>query len=151
MMHSGMKWAYRLLLLSLLLVIGPARGEYVLITLNDTMPAISESKAKMLYLGKLRSLDSFGRVELLDFPEGSHQKQAFYRSFLNKSIPQINSRWARIAFSGKGKPPESLSEASEEAVLNWLAEHPRGIAYVPRNEVPLGARVILDIEQGADR
>ncbi|TKB48672.1 hypothetical protein FCL40_10975 [Ferrimonas sediminicola] len=151
MTHCGATGAHWLLLWLAMLVAWPARAGYVLITLNDSMPAISESKARMLYLGKLKSLDSFGRVELVDFPEGSVHKQAFYQSFLNKSLPQINSRWAQLAFSGKGKPPESLVEASEQAVLAWLAHHPRGIAYVPRSMVPRGARILLDIEQGVDR
>ncbi|SDJ35049.1 hypothetical protein SAMN04488540_10771 [Ferrimonas sediminum] len=126
-------------------------GDYVLITLNDAMPVISESKAKMLYLGKLRSIDAFGKVDLVDWPEGSPEKQTFYKSFLNKSIPQINSRRARLAFSGKGQPPDAIREASAEAILQWLSENPRGIAYVERQQVPQGARIILDIEQGVGR
>lgn len=125
--------------------------DFVLVSMNSDMPAISESKAKMLYLGKLKSIDDFGRVVLLDWPEGSNEKQDFYKSFLKKSIPQINSRWARLAFSGKGKPPESLDEATVQALGQWLQDNPRGIAYVSREQIPPGAKVILEIEQGAGR
>ena len=116
---------------------------YAVISANNEFPEISLSKAKMMYIGKAKSLKPVGKFKLLNWPADSNERDEFYQKLLKKTPAQVNSKWASLAFSGKAKPPIDLDTASTEAVKSWLEENPRGIAYVPQSQTPDGVNVLL--------
>ena len=119
---------------------------YAVISMNPDMPELSSTKARMIYTGKTKSLGNVGRVKLLDWPKGSEQRSAFYRLLTNRSESDINSQWASLAFSGKARPPREMSNTDESEIVSWLESNTKGIAYVPGEHIPDGAKVLLMVE-----
>ena len=47
---------------------------------------------------------------------------------MRKTLPQLNSYWSRLIFTGRGQPPFAVSGNSE--VLEFIASNPNMIGYV---------------------
>lgn len=43
------------------------------------------------------------------------RQTTFYREIAGKTLPQINSYWTTLIFTGKGKPPRSIDETDGTA------------------------------------
>ncbi|MDX1301511.1 hypothetical protein [Photobacterium sp.] len=117
-------------------------------SLNSTFPALSKSKARMLYKGRTKNLNSNIKIVLVDLPESSIHREEFYDMLLGKSIPQMNGYWASLSFSGKGTPPEELNGDDIKDIIEWLNNNPNGIAYAPIESVPDNANILITILQG---
>ena len=81
-----------------------------------------------IFLGKSRQLPDGTKVVPLDQLEGSGLKQEFYAKVVRKTLPQLNSYWSRLIFTGRGQPPFAVSGNSE--VLEFIASNPNMIGYV---------------------
>jgi len=134
------------LLLSTSVTSSSAAETFVIFSANPAMPELSEAKAKMIYMGKSKSIQRVGRVKLLDWPLNSSQRTQFYQTLINKSPAQVNSQWTSLAFSGKAKPPEELSSMSIDSIMAWLSANPTGLAYAPASMVPENAIVVLEVK-----
>lgn len=117
-------------------------------SLNSEIPPLSKSKTRMLYKGKTKKLNSSIKIVLVDLPENSIHREAFYRMLLGKSISQMNGYWASLSFSGKGIPPEELNNDDIKEIITWLNNNPNGIAYAPIELVPDNANILITILQG---
>ncbi|MCK5881830.1 MAG: hypothetical protein KAG18_08135 [Sinobacterium sp.] len=138
----------RLVLLFLLISYEAAAAaeEYAIFTNNLEVPAISPSKAKMIFIGKAKSIKKLGRVTLINWPLSSSERSDFYQKLLHKTPAQVNSKWASLAFSGKAKPPVELSTLNTELLKQWLENNPKGIAYAPISQVPEGVNILLTVQ-----
>ncbi|WP_036816956.1 hypothetical protein [Photobacterium sanctipauli] len=122
--------------------------EFAVFSMNNDMPTLSKSKARMLYKGKTKKLNGSIKIILVDLPENSIHREEFYNMLLGKSISQMNGYWASLSFSGKGTPPEELSSDDIKDILEWLNQNPNGIAYAPVNAVPENANILITVLQG---
>ncbi|RMA80294.1 hypothetical protein [Umboniibacter marinipuniceus] len=120
----------------------------VIISMNATMPQLSEGKARMLFTGRSKSVKDIGRVKLLDLDADHPLRTLFYETLTGQTIAQVNSKWASLAFSGRAVPPDVTEDDSADAISAWLKENPNGLAYTRASEIPEGANVILNIGEG---
>ncbi|PMG40927.1 hypothetical protein [Shewanella sp. 10N.286.52.B9] len=122
--------------------------EFAIFSLNDDMPPLSKSKARMLYRGKSKKVGGSFKIVLVDLPETSMHREEFYSMLLGKSVSQMNGYWAGLAFSGKGSPPEELDSDDIKKILKWLNDNPNGIAYAPIESVPEEVNILITVPQG---
>lgn len=122
--------------------------EFAVFSLNDEIPSLSKSKARMLYKGRTKKLNGSIKIVLVDLPTTSILREDFYNMLLGKSISQMNGYWASLSFSGKGVPPEELNSDDIKDIIEWLNKNPNGIAYAPVSEVPENANILITILQG---
>ncbi|WOT05062.1 hypothetical protein [Shewanella youngdeokensis] len=122
--------------------------EFAIFTLNNELPPLSKSKARMLYRGKSKKIGGSLKIVLVDLPESSMHRKEFYNMLLGKSVSQMNGYWAGLAFSGKGSPPEELDSNDIKQILKWLNENPNGIAYAPLESVPDEVNILITVPQG---
>ncbi|MCL1095810.1 hypothetical protein [Shewanella kaireitica] len=122
--------------------------EFAIFTLNNELPPLSKSKARMLYRGKSKKIGGSLKIVLVDLPETSMHREDFYSMLLGKSVTQMNGYWAGLAFSGKGSPPEELDSDDIKQILKWLNENPNGIAYAPIESVPEEVNILITVPQG---
>jgi len=120
--------------------------EFAIFTQNANVAPISKSKAKMIFIGKAKSLKPLGKFTLMDWPLSSPERRAFYDKLLKKTPAQVNSKWASLAFSGQAKPPTEIHNPSQQAIHEWLQNNPKGIAYAPVSQVPKGANILLKVQ-----
>ncbi|MCQ1059234.1 hypothetical protein LRP52_20300 [Photobacterium sp. ZSDE20] len=147
--------SFTLLLTLLPIITLPAYGddntkdiEFAVFSLNSDIPALTKSKARMLYKGKTKKLNGSIKIVLVDLPEKSIHREEFYNMLLGKSVSQMNGYWASLSFSGKGTPPEELSSDDIRDIIEWLNDNPNGIAYAPVSAVPENANILITVLQG---
>ncbi|ACJ28906.1 Conserved hypothetical protein [Shewanella piezotolerans WP3] len=122
--------------------------EFAIFSLNNELPPLSKSKARMLYRGKSKKIGGSLKIVLVDLPETSMHREDFYSMLLGKSVSQMNGYWAGLAFSGKGSPPEELDGDDIKQILKWLNDNPNGIAYAPIESVPEEVNILITVPQG---
>ncbi|HAU14102.1 MAG TPA: phosphate ABC transporter substrate-binding protein, partial [Gammaproteobacteria bacterium] len=87
-----------------------ASGELAIIVNNtNDIQEISVEDVASIFLGKSRQLPDGTKVVPLDQLEGSGLKQEFYAKVVRKTLPQLNSYWSRLIFTGRGQPPFAVS------------------------------------------
>ncbi|NRB37492.1 MAG: hypothetical protein HRU20_03365 [Pseudomonadales bacterium] len=123
-----------------------AAGDMAIFSMNKELNPISKAKARMIFLGKIKTLKPVGTIVLMDWPAKSLQRQNFYRQLLNKTPEQVNNKWASLAFSGRGRPPTAMADSSVASLQQWLDKHPQGLAYAPVADVPGDANILLVVK-----
>lgn len=64
-----------------------------------------------------------------------------YAKVVHKTSTQLAAYWAKIIFTGDGRPPEILG--SNAAVRKAVADNPNAIGYIDKSAVNKSVRVIL--------
>lgn len=118
-----------------------AATNYAIFSLNSEFKPLSRSKARMLYRGKMKSLQG-QRIELADWPQRSTERELFYQSLLGKDIAQMNAYWASLSFSGKARPPKEILSAEMGSLVIWLQEKPNRVGYAPLESLPSDANIL---------
>lgn len=102
--------------------------------------SIDGEEIRRLFLGKSRTLPNGARAELASYgPETSF----FNERVLDLSDAQVATIWSRLRFSGRTPPPQVFDSA--EAVVDFVADTPNAIAYVPANVSRDGVRVYYSV------
>ncbi|QDE30787.1 phosphate ABC transporter substrate-binding protein [Shewanella polaris] len=94
---------------------------------------------KDIYLGNQKSF-SDGNSALVLFQQGDAGEE-FSTKLLERSSSQFKAYWAKRTFSGKGKPPKSISTSSE--IKEMVASNPNAIGIIDAKEVDASIKVIL--------
>lgn len=133
-----------LAILLLATVFQTAQAEIAVITHPDVNEiGLSRDKVADIYMGKKKTYSNGVRVEPVDQAADTAVRDKFYRSVIRKSNSEINRYWAKLKFTGKGKPPRVIS--GDEAVRNWVATHPGAIGYIDGKYLNKSVKVVLII------
>jgi hypothetical protein len=71
-------------------------------------------------------------------------KAAFYQKVSGRDLTQVKATWARLVFTGRGRPPKELRDAA--AVKKEVASDPRAIAYIYKSDVDSSVKVVLTLQ-----
>lgn len=125
--------------LALLSLVGVAQAEIVVVA-SAKSPTMSLAKEQVAdaYLAKNPS------VAPIDLPEASPLREEFYTRVTGKSAAQVKSVWARLAFTGKAKPPKEAANGAELKKL--LAGAPNAIGYMDKSEVDSSVKVLFTVQ-----
>lgn len=95
------------------------------------------------YLGFAKRFPSGQSMQLIDQPEGSSHREIFYRDIVRKTPAQMKKHWARLAFTGKAKPPKELSD--DNAIRSVVSSTPGAIGYIDEASVNESVKVIFTL------
>lgn len=120
---------------------------------NDPLVIVTNSDSQLnelthdqligIYMGRYRSSDESTPILPID---NEIYIETFYKQIINKTLPQVNSYWARLKFTGRDyKRPEKL-ESSEVVITNLISSTDR-ISYIPLSQVTDDVKVIYEITQ----
>jgi ABC-type phosphate transport system substrate-binding protein len=120
----------------------PARAADVAIVVSAKSPqlALSKEQVAAIFLGKTVRFPDGRRAVPIDHSEGVAIRNQFYESFTGKSAAQLKAHWAKIIFTGRGRPPRQVP-GGEEA-KRQLALNPDAIAYLDAALVDASVRVV---------
>lgn len=123
----------------------PVAHAGIAIIVNPAVKEIGLTKEKVvdIYLGRKKSYSDGTRIEPVDQMEDSAVRNKFYQSVIKKSTSEVNRYWAKLKFTGKGKPPKVV--AGDEAVVNYVATHPGAIGYIDGKYLNNSVKVVLII------
>ena len=135
-------------LLSLLLTIAmfsQSSMADIVIVVNEDSPltSLSSKEAKRIFLGVTKKLPNGKSIKIADVTNDKEMMAEFYMTVTNKSVSEIKSRWAGLAFSGKAVPPARLK--SQGDVKIWLKINESGISYIDSKNMEKGIRVVYTL------
>lgn len=94
---------------------------------------------KKIYLGKSKSFDNGMKVNPVNQDSNSIADE-FNDKVVGKSGSQLNAYWSKLVFTGKGTPPEKLS--NDQAVIDFVTSNNDGIGYIDSAKVTDSVKVI---------
>lgn len=120
-----------------------ARAEVVVIvSAKSHITSLTAEQTAKIFLGKASSFPDDGDAVPIDQSEGSAIRDEFYSKVVHKNSSQLSAYWAKIIFTGDGRPPEKLE--SNVAVRKAVAKNPNVIGYIDKSAVDKSVRVILE-------
>ncbi len=132
------------ILVAWLFAIVPAHAADLVVIANPGggFDKLSRDETINIFMGRYKKLPS--GITALPVDEGS-QKAAFYRALVGKELPEIQSYWARLVFSGQSSPPRLMENADE--VIETVSNNKGAIGYVDRKKVTVRVKVVLDLSR----
>lgn len=119
-----------------------AGGLVVVVNTGSGVDALTRAQAINIFMGRYKKLPS--GISALPVDENG-AKAAFYKTLVGKDLPEIQSYWARLVFSGQGSPPRQMEHADE--VVEIVANNKGAIGYIDKKKVDARVRVVLDLSQ----
>jgi ABC-type phosphate transport system substrate-binding protein len=130
------------LLLALTMISAGAHADVVVIvSAKSRITDITAEQTARIFLGKISTFPNNGNAVPIDQAEGSPVREEFYSKVVHKTSTQLAAYWAKIIFTGDGRPPEMLD--SNAAVRKAVADNPNAIGYIDKSAVNKSVRVIL--------
>ncbi|MGX9463297.1 phosphate ABC transporter substrate-binding protein [Shewanella sp. A14] len=129
-----------LVMLSLLISVGSAVAEPVVVGNLNGIDSLNASDAKKLFLGKLKTLSNGTKPIIIEYPSDAPIREAFHIKVTEKNASQQQAYWSQLIFSGKGEPPKEVGSAA--AVIAEIIADPAVIGYVDSSEVTDQLKVI---------
>jgi hypothetical protein len=125
-----------LAVLAALATLGAARSAhadyYVVVSERAHFATLTRQEVLHLFMGRTRTFPDGTLAVALDLSDDG-LRGGFYRLLSGMTLPQVNSYWARLMFSGRNLPPQRLDSPDKmidrvrnnPAAIGWLAEAPR--------------------------
>ena len=130
------------LLLAMSTVTARAHADVVVIvSAKSPITSLTAEQTARIFLGKVSNFPDDGDVVPIGQAEGSAIRDEFYSKVVHKNSSQLSAYWAKVIFTGDGRPPEKLE--SNVAVRKAVANNPNAIGYIDKNAVNRSVRVIL--------
>ena len=101
----------------------------------------SKNKLAKIYLGKLKKHSNGQSIKAADLPSDSKSYKKFYKVVVKKSHNAMNRHWSKLKYTGKGKPPKSLSSTKE--MIKWVASTEGAIGYIDGKYLNKSVNVVL--------
>lgn len=123
-----------------------AAGESeLLVIVHPANPAthMERSELRPIFQTIRKTWPSGGRIDPVNLPEGSSQREQFDRVVLGFSPDDTVRFWIDRKVRGDARPPRKLTNPS--AVLSYVASTPSAIGYVPRGLPLNGVRVVARV------
>jgi ABC-type phosphate transport system substrate-binding protein len=130
------------LLLAISTVTASAHADVVVIvSAKSPITSLTAEQTARIFLGKASNFPDDGDAVPIDQAEGSAIRDEFYSKVVHKNSSQLSAYWAKVIFTGDGRPPEKLE--SNVAVRKAVAKNPNFIGYIDKSAVDKSVRVIL--------
>jgi ABC-type phosphate transport system substrate-binding protein len=144
---STLKIFRKCLILPLLLVAvafpATARADVVVVvSAKSPVRILTAEQTTKIFLGKVASFPNGQTAVPVDQPEGSSIRDEFYSKVVHKNSSQLTAYWAKIIFTGDGRPPKLQPDSM--AVRKMIANDPNAIGYIDRSAVNRSVRIILE-------
>lgn len=103
---------------------------------------LSREQVSGLFMGRHKRLPSGMAAIPVDQVA---DKAAFYRALLGKDLPEVQSYWARIIFSGGASPPQQAATAEE--AIEMVTNNRGAVGYIPRARADARVKVVAELKE----
>ncbi|BCB62601.1 MULTISPECIES: phosphate ABC transporter substrate-binding protein [Halomonadaceae] len=112
----------------------------VVVSAETGLTRIQRQELKDLYLDSRTRLQGGAAITPIDQSERSRERDEFYRRYIEKTPAQLRAHWARLIFTGRGQPPQTLADS--QAVVERLARDPGALGYIDARYLDDRLRVV---------
>src|SRR3970040_162670 len=113
----------------------------VVVSSKSPVKSLTSEQTTKIFLGKVVTFPNGQTAFPIDQPEGSAVRDEFYSKVARKNPSQLTAYWAKVIFTGDGRPPKLL--ADNLAVRKAIASNPNAIGYIDKSAVNRSVRVVL--------
>jgi ABC-type phosphate transport system substrate-binding protein len=114
----------------------------VIVSANSPVTSLTAEQTARIFLGKTTSFPGDGPAVPIDQIEGNAMREEFYAKVVHKSATQLSAYWAKVIFTGDGRPPVELE--SNLAVRRAVAKDKNAIGYIDKRYVNRSVRAVLE-------
>lgn len=100
----------------------------VVVSAEAALERIQRQELKDLYLESRPQHRRLADITPIDQSERTREHNEFYRRYIEKTPAQLRAHWARLIFTGRGQPPQTLTDS--QAVVERLVRDPRALGYI---------------------
>lgn len=129
-------------LLTLGAAIAGAADVIVIAGAGSGVGPMSKQQVADLFLGRATSLPGGGAAQLIDQPDSSPLRDAFYSAVTGKSAAQVKSTWAKLSFTGKGTPPKTGSNTDE--IKKQIAGNKNLLGYIDKGALDGSVKIVFE-------
>ncbi len=115
----------------------------IIVNANNSLASIEHKQVVDLFMGRVTAFSKNQPAQTFDFQAGAPVRTNFYKALTGKSEAQVDAYWATLIFAGRMTPPKQFS--SDQEIIEAVANDPAAIAYVPKQILPPGVKVIMEI------
>ena len=120
-------------------------GDLVVVTANENIDQLSLDDVARIFLGKVTRYPNGEEVVPLNLDPADPSYADFARLVLRKTPSQLKAYWAKRVFTGKGKPPRTVSSVQD--LLDLVASDKRYLTYLDKNNVNHSVRLVLELKR----
>lgn len=113
----------------------------VIVSAKSHITSLTAGQTARIFLGKANNFPDDSVAVPIDQAEGSAIRDEFYSKVVHKNSSQLAAYWAKVIFTGDGRPPENLG--NNVAVRKAVAKNPSFIGYIDKSAVNKSVRVVL--------
>jgi ABC-type phosphate transport system substrate-binding protein len=142
-----MKRSALLLCIIILLAHGLATAQsnspvVVVVAESNVVTSMSAQQVRDIFLGHSTFFSDGGTAVPVDQAENSAARIEFYARILDMTPAQLRSHWARMTFTGRGRPPRTVS--SDADLIALLQQDNRIIGYLSRASINQDTKIVFE-------
>jgi len=145
--NSASRWSASLLItvcLALLLISQASAGVTVIVSPDSNLEALSRSKIKAIFLGKVKKLPNGDIARPANQENKSSVFDAFNKKVLGKNSGKVLKYWAARVFSGKGTPPRVIK--GDQAMIDFIRSEKGAIGYIDSASVSTKVKAVYSTD-----
>lgn len=113
----------------------------VVVSAQSDVNQLQRVNVENIFFGRNYSFPEGTDAVPLDLEEGALERDEFYIKLAGRNAAQIKSFWAKLIFTGRGRPPAVARDT--EQLISRLVANPNAIGYVDRSEVDERLRIVF--------
>lgn len=116
----------------------------VIVNRHAPFNALKREQVAFLFMKKTSAVGRFALTPL-DLPRDGDVRRRFYQQVANRTPDYMLAYWSRLLFTGRGGPPEQVS--NDEEMLLRVAREPALIGYIDARKVTNKIKIVLLIKE----
>ncbi len=130
-----------LALLALVFVNAAYADVVVIVSAKSPITSLSADQVSKIFLGKSSTFPNHKPAYPIDQQLGSPVRDEFYEKVVHKDASQLAAYWAKIIFTGEGRPPKLI--VGDKAVVKTIADNPDAIGYIDSSALNHSVKAVL--------
>lgn len=113
----------------------------VIVSAKSPITSLSADQVSKIFLGKSATFPNRKPAYPIDQQIGSAVRDEFYAKVVHKDSSQLAAYWAKIIFTGEGRPPKLI--VGDKAVVKTIADNPDAIGYIESSSLNHSVKAVL--------
>lgn len=120
-----------------------SEGIVVIVNNQNSSDSLSIDIIGDIYLSRAKRFPDGEPAKPLDLPKNLSITNDFYTKVVKKTPAELRAHWSRLVFTGKGRPPQKLSNPLE--VKSVVSENNNMIGYVNVETADETVKIVLNL------
>tara|TARA_R110001599_G_scaffold228862_1_gene428098 strand:+ start:322 stop:834 length:513 start_codon:yes stop_codon:yes gene_type:complete len=126
----------------------------VVVSAQSEVSQLQRIDIENIFFGRNYTFPNGAGATPLDLEEGSAERVEFYMKLAGRSPAQVKAFWAKLIFTGRGRPPAVVSDREE--LIDRLIADPNAIGYIDSSYVDDRVKIVFrpmlvtEVSRGVD-